>query len=444
VKISNRDNLAVVGAQWGDEGKGKIVDLLAGSFDGVARFSGGHNAGHTVRVGDRQFALHLVPSGIIHPGTRCFIGPGLVVDPLALSEEIHGLEEQGLDVVGRLVLSSRSSILLPTHAALDRARESGRGRGKIGTTGRGIGPAYQDLASRRGLRAWMLRKPAVFENAARALMEAHNRELERLHERPGIDIGEIMPRLIQAAAGLAPMIGETGSDIRKLLQRDGKLLLEGAQGVLLDPYWGTYPFVTSSSCLPAFGAAALGLPMTAVSAVLGVMKAYTTRVGSGPFPTEDFGETGRELARIGNEFGTTTGRPRRCGFFDAVAARWAVDVAGIDGIALTKIDVLDSFDHIRIATAYEDISGTVVDDFPADADLLANVRVRWETLPGWERPTAGLKDPRDLDPNALAYIRRIEELLGVPVVILSTGPRREETLILGDDVLSQHMKRLLG
>jgi len=438
------NTLAVVGAQWGDEGKGKIVDLLAGKFDAVARFSGGHNAGHTVRVGEKKFALHLIPSGIIHPNTRCFLGPGLVVDPLALVEEIRGLETQGITVDERLWISLRCALLLPTHRALDQAREKARGKGKIGTTGRGIGPAYQDVAARRGLRTWMLQDRTRFEKAARNLMNEHNRELEYLHDTAPVDIDEAIEKLLEASTRLAEMPHDLQSEIHNLLERNAGLLFEGAQGVLLDPLWGTYPFVTSSSCLPAHAATSLGLSPRTIGTVLGVMKAYTTRVGSGPFPSEDSGRAGEELAKRGAEFGTTTGRARRCGFFDAVAARHAVQVAGIDALALTKIDVLDAFDEVKIGVAYEDASGRTLKSFPADAGVLDGVRLRYESHPGWKRPVESLENPEDLDPNALAYIRRLEELTGVPVVILSTGPRRRETMVLNDTPLSARLRKLLS
>ncbi len=435
--------LAVIGAQWGDEGKGKIVDLLAARVDGVARFSGGHNAGHTVRIGELKYALHLIPSGIIHPGARCFLGPGLVIDPGALLREMEGLQEQGIEFGSRMVISSRAALILPTHQGLDHAREAARGKSKIGTTGRGIGPAYEDVASRRGLRAWMLTRPESLQEEAEKLMRAHNEELARLYGADPFVIDEAVGRLLRAAEKLGPFVHEVGSEIRGLLNSGGKLLLEGAQGVLLDPIWGTYPFVTSSSCLPAAGAATLGIPGHRIGPVLGVMKAYTTRVGAGPFPTEDFGPEGEELAKRGAEFGTTTGRPRRCGWFDAVAARHAVEVAGIDAIALTKIDVLDSFDEIRIAVDYEDERGRRIGSLPADTAMLEHLKPCYETMPGWKNPTESLRDPADLDPAARAYISRLEELLGVPVALLSTGPRRAETMVLGQSAVAARLRELL-
>jgi len=443
VKESIAGMPAVIGAQWGDEGKGKIVDLLAGRVDAVARFSGGHNAGHTVRFGTRKFALHLIPSGIIHPGTRCFLGPGLVLDPLALVREMDSLAAQGIDSGDRLRISGRAALILPTHQALDLAREARRGKEKIGTTGRGIGPAYEDVASRRGLRAWLLGQPGRLREHAEKLMALHNLELEKLHGAAPLDIEEALSGLLEAAGKLAPYLAEVGRELRGLLASGATVLLEGAQGVLLDPCWGTYPFVTSSSCLPAAGAATLGLPAASVGPVLGVMKAYTTRVGGGPFPTEEKGEIGRMLAEGGAEFGTTTGRPRRCGYFDAVAARHAVEVAGIEAIALTKIDVLDAFEEIRIGVAYEDTSGSRIEAFPADTSVLDHVRVRYERLAGWEGSVEGLRDPAALPEAARALISRIEELLGIPVVLLSTGPRREETMILGDSSVASRLRDLL-
>ncbi len=440
----DQHSMMVIGGQWGDEGKGKVVDLLSGGFSAVVRYNGGHNAGHTVRVGDRKFALHLVPSGIIHPGCRCLMGAGLVIDPTALLREIDRLAEEGIDVGGRLFLSPRAAILLPTHRALDLAREGVRGDARIGTTGRGIGPAYQDVAQRRCLKAWILTDPAAFETAARSVMEQHNRELITLYDAEPVDIEAAVDELLSAARRLAPTVREIGPDIRRLVDVGKPILFEGAQGVLLDVHWGTYPFVTSSSCLPAFAAVSCGIGARYLGPVLAVMKAYTTRVGAGPFPTEDFGPAGNGMRERGAEFGTTTGRPRRCGWFDAVAARHAVEVAGIDAVALTKIDVLDGMETLKVCVGYETPDGRPVAGVPADAALLESIKPRYVDLPGWEGRTEGVITEAELPAGAVGYLQFLEEQLGVPVVIVSTGPRREETLVRGSSLFAERLRPLIG
>jgi adenylosuccinate synthase len=337
----------IIGGQWGDEGKGKVVDLLSAGFAAVVRYNGGNNAGHTVRFADRRFALHLVPSGIIHEGVTCYLASGMVVDPTGLVAEMDRLVDEGVGIEGRIVLSPRASLILPTHRALDGAREGMRGAGKIGTTGRGIGPAYQDRAQRRGLRAHVLDEPGRLREKALELMEEHNRELAVLFNAEPVDLDEALAELESAAARLAPLIGEVGPALRSHRSAGEAVLFEGAQGVLLDLAWGTYPYVTSSSCLPGSAAASCGIGPRLLGPVIGVMKAYATRVGSGPFPSELDNAIGERMRDRGAEFGTTTGRPRRCGWFDAVAARYAVDVAGIDAVAVTKLDILDGFESIR-------------------------------------------------------------------------------------------------
>ncbi len=437
-------SLVVVGGQWGDEGKGKVVDLIAGAFDAVARYNGGHNAGHTVRYGERRFALHLVPSGIVHDGTLCVLGAGMVVDPEALVAEIGHLAEQGVSVEGRLLVSERATLLLPTHRALDLARERARGQGRIGTTGRGIGPAYQDLASRRALRAFLLTDPGRLAERARALMAEHNRELESLHGAEAVDLGRAVEAVVAAARELAPMVGDVGKALLRTHGEGGRILFEGAQGILLDVFHGTYPFVTSSSCLPGLAAVSCGVPPRMVGPVLGVMKAYTTRVGGGPFPTELEDAVGERLRERGAEFGTTTGRPRRCGWFDAVAARYAVRVAGIDALALTKLDVLDGLDEVQVAVAYEDGQGRRLDVPPGDSEAFERLRPVYETFPGWSGSSAGATDEVDLPEGAVAYVRQLERLLGVPVVLVSTGPRRRETILRGDGPVGRFLRRIVG
>jgi len=432
----------VIGGQWGDEGKGKVVDLLAAGVSAAVRYNGGHNAGHTVKFADRHFALHLVPSGMIHPGVRCYMGAGMVIDPIALVTEIDELASQGVDVTGRLAISGRATVILPTHRALDGARERARGAGSIGTTGRGIGPAYQDRAQRRALETHLLADPGRFADAAAQLMEEHNRELETLFGLEPIDVAGALEPLRGAAERLGGMVAEVGPPILGHVAAGEPVLFEGAQGVMLDLYQGTYPFVTSSSCLPGAAAVSCGIPASVLGPALGVMKAYVTRVGGGPFPTELEDAQGEHLRNRGNEFGTTTGRPRRCGWFDLVAARHAVRVAGMAGIALMKLDVLDDLDEVRVAVAYRTADGGELYQPPADPDVLAGVQPVYETLPGWRTSTVGLVDEHGLPASARAYIAFLEEHLGVPVVLVSTGPRREETLIRGAGELSQRLLTL--
>ncbi len=442
-RIGNTTALMVVGGQWGDEGKGKIVDLLSGGFAAVVRYNGGHNAGHTVRVGERHFALHLVPSGIIQPEARCYMGSGMVIDPSALALELNGLAKEGVAADGRLFLSPRASLILPTHRALDLAREGRRGKSKIGTTGRGIGPAYQDTAQRRGLRAWLLNDPDALKSAARALMIDHNAELEALSDITPVDLDGALEEILVAARRLAPLVREIGPEIRGHAARGESVLFEGAQGVLLDLTWGTYPYVTSSSCLPGSAATSCGIGPRLLGPVLGVMKAYVTRVGGGPFPTEDHGADGELLRDRGHEYGTTTGRPRRCGWFDAVAARYAVETAGIDAIAMTKMDILDGVEQLKVAVAYEREDGSVYEAFPADAHDLEQIRPRYEDVPGWADPTEGLTHEKDLPAAAEAYLRYLEAKLGVPIAVVSTGPRRSETMVRGTSPVAQRVGEIL-
>jgi len=442
-------SLVVVGGQWGDEGKGKVVDLLAGGFGAVVRYNGGHNAGHTVKFADRHFALHLVPSGIVHGGSLCYMGAGMVVDPLALIREMdsladQGVEVEGVEVEGRLFLSPRAALILPTHQAMDLAREAARGGGSIGTTGRGIGPAYQDLAQRRALRTHLLTDPAGLVERGRKLMAAHNRELELLYDAEPVDLERACEQLEAAANRLGPFVHEVGPRIEAHVERGDAILFEGAQGVMLDLLHGTYPFVTSSSCLPGAAAVSCGLPPRLLGPVLGIMKAYVTRVGGGPFPTELHDALGDHLRRRGNEFGTTTGRPRRCGWFDAVAARFAVRTAGIDAVALMKLDVLDELEEIRVAVGYRAPGGKLLDAPPADARMLAELEPVYETLPGWRTPTTAVTRDGDLPGAARDYIGFLEERLGVPVVLVSTGPRREETLLRGDGAVADCIRAAVG
>ncbi|MGC8917113.1 MAG: adenylosuccinate synthase [Thermoanaerobaculum sp.] len=420
-------NVVVVGGQWGDEGKGKVVDLLCPAFRHVARFNGGSNAGHTVRFSDRHFALHLIPSGILHESCQCYIGPGVVVDPVALLAEMEGLEAQGIPVRTRLHLSPRAHLVLPHHRALDAAREQAKGAQKIGTTGRGIGPTYETRAARTGLRAGSARNPERLRERAQALAAELSRVLATY---PGAHrpTDEETEEAIVAAEKLAPILSPVDQRLHAAWRASEPILFEGAQGTLLDLDFGTYPFVTSSGCLAGFAAPALGLSARAIHGILGVFKAYCTRVGSGPFPTEIQDALGEHIRRRGNEFGTTTGRPRRTGWFDAVAAREAVRWSGIDAVALTKLDVLDSLETIPVAVAYR-VGGSVVDELPDDAEDLATAEPVYEEIPGWKRETTGITEFEALPAAAQGYVQRLEELLGVPVVLVSTGPRREETIL---------------
>jgi adenylosuccinate synthase len=438
------ESLMIIGGQWGDEGKGKVVDLLSSGFAAVVRYNGGNNAGHTVRFADRHFALHLVPSGIIHDGTTCYLGSGMVVDPTGLVAEMDTLVGEGVEIDGRIKLSPRATLILPTHRALDSAREGMRGADKIGTTGRGIGPAYQDRAQRRGLRAHVLTEQDRLRERALALMEQHNHELTTLFGAEPVDLDSAIDELERAASRLAPTVSEVGPALRGHRAAGDGVLFEGAQGVMLDLAWGTYPFVTSSSCLPGFAAASCGIGPKLLGPVIGVMKAYATRVGSGPFPSELEDATGERMRERGAEFGTTTGRPRRCGWFDAVAARYAIEVAGIDAVAVTKLDILDGFETVKVATSYRLPDGSTLDTFPADAELAESLEPSYEELPGWSAPTEGVIAEDDLPAEAKSYLAFLEEKIGAPAVIVSTGPRREETLVRGDSGLANQLRSIIA
>ena len=431
-------NTVVVGLQWGDEGKGKIVDLLCPAFDAVVRFQGGHNAGHTVRFRDRHFALQLIPSGICHPGLDCVLGNGMVVAPEALFDELGRLAEAGVETAGRLFLSSRAHLLLPAHAALDRAREAAAGRDQIGTTARGIGPAYEAKTSRAGLRLGDLREPSFADRLAFQLarIDAELRSLG-VEERPSLPA--IHALCEEWAERLAPLVTDTGNLLHGWLDAGRRLLFEGAQGALLDVDHGTYPYVTSSNATAGGAATGSGVPPTALHHVLGVLKAYTTRVGGGPFVGELDGEPADYLRRRGNEFGTVTGRPRRCGWFDAVAARYSRRLNGVEGIALTKLDVLDHFAEIPICVGYR-YRGEVLRGFPASPAIQAAAEPVYRTVRGWQTETVGRHAFEELPPAARDYVAVLEEEVGAPVWLVSTGPRREETILRREAGLD----RLLG
>ena len=426
-------NVVVVGMQWGDEGKGKIVDLLCPAFDVVARYQGGHNAGHTVRFGKKHFSLRLIPSGILHGEVQCVLGNGMVIDPEAFFEEVGKLHEAGIAVDGRLFVSERAQVIFPEHASLDVRRESAAGSGKIGTTGRGIGPAYETKVGRAGLRVCDLSAPDL-EERLRTLLLRIEGELQALGGEP---IGHPMRVADQCrdwADRLAPYRRDT-ADLLQLAWRAGKrIMLEGAQGSMLDVDHGTYPFVTSSSAAAGGACTGTGLPPRAVDGVLGVLKAYTTRVGGGPLPTEDLGAAGEYLRKRGNEFGTVTGRPRRCGWLDLVAARFSTALNGVDAVALTKLDVLDGFAEIPVCVGYR-YRGELLKRFPAEARVLAESKPEYRAMPGWRKQTVGILDYESLPAQARDYVAYLEQELEVPMALVSTGPRREETIVRDSPVL---------
>lgn len=418
----------VVGMQWGDEGKGKIVDMIADKADVIARYQGGANAGHTVVVGKEEYVLHLIPSGVLRSGKICIIGPGVVVDPEALLSEIDGLQKRGVTVKGSLLVSNRAHLIMPYHKLLDRAAESRLSGSKIGTTGRGIGPAYADKAARIGLRVGDLFKPEYFRERLGQALEQKNALLKTLYGEPAADEKEIFEKYMAYAGRMKDYAADCGPILRRAVADGKNVLAEGAQGSMLDIDHGTYPFVTSSPAAAGGACTGLGLPPRAINEVLGVMKAYTTRVGEGPFPTELLDATGERLRKTGGEYGATTGRPRRCGWLDAVVGRFAVDVNGVTGIALTKLDVLDKFDTISICTEYE-IDGKRYDQLPEDTDALSRVKPVYETHPGWKSSTSGISSYANLPDAAKCYIARVEELVGARISVVSTGQDRSATII---------------
>ena len=418
----------LIGAQWGDEGKGKIIDVLTERADWVVRAQGGNNAGHTVEVGNERFVLHLVPSGILHGGKKCVIGNGVVLDPAGLVEEIRGIASRGIAIEGRLFVSDRAHLVLPGHRRLDARGEALKSAsGKIGTTLRGIGPAYGDKMARTGLRAGDLLDPD-FPVLLRDRIEAHNRTLASWGGAP-LDFDAVLAGIQETIPVLGPLVCDTLPLLHGALQRGEQILFEGAQGVMLDIDFGTYPYVTSSNATAGGACTGSGVPPNRIDRVVGVLKAYTTRVGEGPFPTELFDADGEALRTAGREFGATTGRPRRCGWFDAVVARHAAMSCGVDGWALTKMDVLDGFDRIKLCVAYE-LDGLRIDTFPANIRAAARCKPVYEEMPGWKTPLGDIRSFDALPPAAQAYLRRIETLTGVPVRILSLGPRRDQTFDL--------------
>ena len=429
-------NIVVLGTQWGDEGKGKIVDLLTDQAKLVARFQGGHNAGHTLVIDGKKTVLHLIPSGVLRDGVLCLIGNGVVLAPDALLKEIKGLEASGIPVRERLRLSPACPLILPHHVALDQAREIAKGSAKIGTTGRGIGPAYEDKVARRGLRLGDLRNEKAFAEKLRDVMEYHNFMLTQYYKVPAVDFQKTLDEVLAQAREILPMMADVTAILHDARARGANILFEGAQGSLLDIDHGTYPFVTSSNTTAGGTATGSGLGPLYLDYVLCITKAYTTRVGAGPFPTElpydaaaDQGDAiGKHLGTIGHEFGATTGRQRRCGWFDAVAVRKAIQINSVSGLCLTKLDVLDGLKTVKICTAYHDAAGKTVS--PQHSDDYAGIVPVYEDMPGWNESTIGAKTLDELPQTARNYIKRLEELTGAPIDIISTGPDRIETIVL--------------
>ncbi len=429
-------NVVVVGTQWGDEGKGKIVDWLTDHAQGVVRFQGGHNAGHTLVIAGRKTALQLIPSGVMRPGVACYIGNGVVVDPAHLLLEIERIEQLGIDVRSRLYLSEACPLILPFHVEMDRAREALRessGSGRIGTTGKGIGPAYEDKVARRALRAQDLKHPQRFEDKLRELVELHNAELTGVLQAAPLAWQPMFDAAMAAAEQIRPLMADVGYRLFQAHAAGANLLFEGAQGTLLDIDHGTYPYVTSSNCVAGNAAAGAGIGPGLLHYILGITKAYTTRVGAGPFPTElpmdVAGTVGHHLSSVGQERGTVTGRARRCGWLDAAALKRSMIINGISGLCITKLDVLDGLPEINICTGYE-LDGQSLDILPLDADEIAACKPVYETLPGWSETTAGLTNWEQLPLNARRYLERMQALIGAPIDMVSTGPDRVHTILL--------------
>ena len=424
-------NVVVLGTQWGDEGKGKIVDLLTEEAAAVVRFQGGHNAGHTLVIDGEKTVLHVIPSGILRDGVECLIGNGVVLSAEALLKEITELEARDVPVRERLTISPACPLILPYHVALDQARERRRGEKKIGTTGRGIGPAYEDKVARRGLRLGGLTDPERFADILREVLDYHNHALIHYYQADPLDFDEVLEQARREGEQLLPMMGDVTGRLHQHREAGANIMFEGAQGSLLDIDHGTYPYVTSSNTTAGGTATGSGFGPLYLDYVLGITKAYTTRVGSGPFPTELFDAVGQRLAERGHEFGATTGRPRRCGWFDAVALRAAVNINSISGICLTKLDVLDGLETISVCVGYTDKQGNAISG-PSDSLSYDSLVPVYEELAGWEASTVGAKSIEQLPDNARAYIARLETLVGAPIDIVSTGPDREETIVLRD------------
>ena len=423
-------SVVILGTQWGDEGKGKIVDLLTDRVACVARFQGGHNAGHTLVIDGVKTALHLIPSGILRDNVKCLIGNGVVISPEAIIKEIEMLEARNVPVRERLRLSPACPLILPYHVALDQAREIARGKAKIGTTGRGIGPAYEDKVARRGLRLGDIFHRDRFASKLGEVLDYHNFTLKNYYKSETLDFQQLLDETLEMGEQLKPMVADVTDILHQHREAGDHILFEGAQGTLLDIDHGTYPFVTSSNTSAGGTATGSGFGPLYLDYVMGITKAYTTRVGSGPFPTELFDDVGDHLAEKGHEFGTTTGRARRCGWFDAVALRRAMQINSVTGLCLTKLDVLDGLDAVKICVGYEDESGNKLNSFPVDAADYDGVKPVYETVAGWSESTCGVQSYDALPDNAKAYIKKLEEAVGAPIDIVSTGPDRKETIIL--------------
>ncbi len=422
-------NVVIVGAQWGDEGKGKVVDIFTENADVVVRFQGGNNAGHTVIVGEEKYVFHLLPSGILHSGKTCVIGDGVVVDPEVLLHEIEVLKKKNLFRPEDLLISKNAHLIMPYHKKLDVARERLRGTNKIGTTGRGIGPAYEDKVSRCGIKCGDLLNEEDFRLKLKANLMEKNHYLKTVLHEMGFEIHEIYHNYMTIAQSIGPLIKNTSKFLAKAIEFKRNILFEGAQGTLLDVDHGTYPFVTSSNTVAGEAATGSGIGPSRIDTVIGITKAYCTRVGEGPFPSELHGEEAERLREQGGEYGATTGRPRRCGWFDAVALRYASRINGLDGLVITKLDVLDDEDKVKICTGYR-YNGSVIDEFPTEASVLFKCEPVYEAMDGWKSPTQGVKSFDKLPKKAQAYIRRIEELTGVEAIMISVGANRKDAIII--------------
>jgi len=419
----------IVGSQWGDEGKGKIVDLLARNVDIVARYQGGANAGHTIKFNDQQFVLHLIPSGIFHPNVTCVIGNGVVIDPVALVNEIEAIKNLGIDISGRLLISHNAHLIMPYHKILDSVSEAHQGNSKIGTTGRGIGPAYYDKAARTGIKIVDLLDRDILSQKLRKNLEAKNELLKKIYNVEELNIDNIIQEYVEFDKKIDEFITNTVYYLNNALKEGKKLILEGAQGALLDIDHGTYPYVTSSNPISGGACTGLGIPPTAITSVLGVVKAYTTRVGYGPYPTEQDNEIGETLRKIGSEYGATTGRPRRCGWLDIMALQYSIMINGIKFLAITKLDVLDALDEIKICTGYK-IGSKILKTFPNDLKTLEQVEPIYETFPGWKSSISDIRSFDKLPENCQKYLKAIEDLTETPIKIVSVGPEREQTFVV--------------
>ncbi len=419
----------MIGTQWGDEGKGKIVDWLTEQVSGVVRFQGGHNAGHTLVVNGKKTILRLIPSGILHPKVTCYIGNGVVLSPSALLSEIDELQAGGVDVESRLKISLACPLILPFHVALDQAREAAKGDAKIGTTGRGIGPAYEDKVARRAIRLLDLTQPSGLKTKLADAMALHNFVLEHHLKAAPISVDQVYQDLMAMAPRLLKMSADVPQLLYEVGQRGENLLFEGAQGSLLDIDHGTYPYVTSSNCVAGAAGAGAGVGPSKLHYVLGITKAYATRVGSGPFPTEQVNEVGQGLAKRGNEFGSVTGRPRRCGWFDAAALRRSMQINGVSGLCITKLDVMDGMSEVKLGVGYDTPAGRC-DVLPFGADAVAQCTPIYETMPGWSGSTQGVRQWADLPPQAQRYLNRLSEVVGAPIAMVSTGADRDDTILL--------------